>query len=35
MIAFTVGADPLLSAPPTGSAPPTLPEGTPPEDTLT
>ncbi len=34
MTAFTVGAEPPF-APPEGSAPPTLPEGTPPEDTLT
>jgi 4,5-DOPA dioxygenase extradiol len=35
MTAFTVGADPMLSAAPAGSPPPTLPEGMPPEDTLT
>jgi 4,5-DOPA dioxygenase extradiol len=35
MTAYTVGADTHLAAPRTGGDPPTLPEGTPPEETLT
>jgi 4,5-DOPA dioxygenase extradiol len=35
MTAYTVGADAHLAGPRTGGEPPTLPEGTPPEETLT